>query len=163
MVAAAIRAPSRALRNSRSSPSRSSAGREQSKEGRVLVWSFFFFFQAEDGIRDKLVTGVQTCALPISPALIRGVITSAAMSGLNSFATVLSRTIGARAHLDRPTIAEVAPLPARHERGWGEGLVPSNCRALLKSPLPDPLPTSPSWGEGIDRGLGGGIKMRPRR
>src|SRR2546425_13363372 len=27
----------------------------------------FFFFQAEDGIRDKLVTGVQTCALPICP------------------------------------------------------------------------------------------------
>src|SRR6266545_5156397 len=26
----------------------------------------FFFFQAEDGIRYKLVTGVQTCALPIS-------------------------------------------------------------------------------------------------
>src|SRR5258708_40334734 len=33
--------------------------------------SFFFFFQAEDGIRDDLVTGVQTCALPISfPDLI---------------------------------------------------------------------------------------------
>src|SRR5438105_12324067 len=29
-------------------------------------WSVFFFFQAEDGIRDPLVTGVQTCALPIS-------------------------------------------------------------------------------------------------
>src|SRR5205823_11537577 len=28
--------------------------------------SLLFFFQAEDGIRDKLVTGVQTCALPIS-------------------------------------------------------------------------------------------------
>src|SRR5260370_27469141 len=27
----------------------------------------FFFFQAEDGIRDSSVTGVQTCALPISP------------------------------------------------------------------------------------------------
>src|SRR5437773_9265421 len=27
---------------------------------------FFFFFQAEDGIRDRDVTGVQTCALPIS-------------------------------------------------------------------------------------------------
>ena len=26
-----------------------------------------FFFQAEDGIRDRLVTGVQTCALPILP------------------------------------------------------------------------------------------------
>src|SRR2546422_5876401 len=30
---------------------------------------FFFFFQAEDGIRDVAVTGVQTCALPISPML----------------------------------------------------------------------------------------------
>src|SRR5256885_4800001 len=30
---------------------------------------FFFFFQAEDGIRDYKVTGVQTCALPISLAL----------------------------------------------------------------------------------------------
>src|SRR2546422_10240597 len=29
---------------------------------------FFFFFQAEDGIRDVAVTGVQTCALPISTA-----------------------------------------------------------------------------------------------
>src|SRR6266849_8322875 len=29
-------------------------------------FGFFFFFQAEDGIRDPLVTGVQTCALPIS-------------------------------------------------------------------------------------------------
>src|SRR5207244_7322164 len=28
---------------------------------------YVFFFQAEDGIRDDLVTGVQTCALPISP------------------------------------------------------------------------------------------------
>src|SRR6266545_5121393 len=32
------------------------------------VW-LFFFFQAEDGIRDKLVTGVQTCALPICAAV----------------------------------------------------------------------------------------------
>src|SRR5438876_2319833 len=31
----------------------------------VVVLSFFFFFQAEDGIRDGRVTGVQTCALPI--------------------------------------------------------------------------------------------------
>src|SRR5439155_13632629 len=30
-----------------------------------LILSFFFFFQAEDGIRDGHVTGVQTCALPI--------------------------------------------------------------------------------------------------
>src|SRR5947209_9199282 len=31
-----------------------------------VVCSYFFFFQAEDGIRDIGVTGVQTCALPIS-------------------------------------------------------------------------------------------------
>src|SRR2546429_7382728 len=30
-----------------------------------LVLYIFFFFQAEDGIRDVAVTGVQTCALPI--------------------------------------------------------------------------------------------------
>src|SRR5256885_13184669 len=32
----------------------------------MWLCSFFFFFQAEDGIRDYKVTGVQTCALPIS-------------------------------------------------------------------------------------------------
>src|SRR5438046_8043998 len=32
----------------------------------LALWNFFFFFQAEDGIRDWSVTGVQTCALPIS-------------------------------------------------------------------------------------------------
>src|SRR2546422_9670536 len=31
-----------------------------------MAREFFFFFQAEDGIRDVAVTGVQTCALPIS-------------------------------------------------------------------------------------------------
>src|SRR5690606_41072480 len=38
-----------------------------SKVGVILV---LFFFQAEDGIRDFHVTGVQTCALPISRELI---------------------------------------------------------------------------------------------
>src|SRR5260370_9037030 len=32
----------------------------------VMYLRVFFFFQAEDGIRDSSVTGVQTCALPIS-------------------------------------------------------------------------------------------------
>src|SRR2546430_10849687 len=32
----------------------------------IMFLLFFFFFQAEDGIRDLTVTGVQTCALPIS-------------------------------------------------------------------------------------------------
>src|SRR5215204_4172897 len=38
----------------------------------------FFFFQAEDGIRDHCVTGVQTCALPISPPGSSGTSGSAA-------------------------------------------------------------------------------------
>src|SRR2546430_394709 len=35
-----------------------------------IILLFFFFFQAEDGIRDLTVTGVQTCALPISGVFI---------------------------------------------------------------------------------------------
>src|SRR5688500_20131186 len=44
----------------------------------------FFFFQAEDGIRDYKVTGVQTCALPISaPAVgtLNGTYTYSASTG----------------------------------------------------------------------------------
>src|SRR5204862_5360274 len=43
--------------------------------GFFLFSLFFFFFQAEDGIRDLYVTGVQTCALPIYhnyPHLVAG-------------------------------------------------------------------------------------------
>src|SRR5690625_5666087 len=36
------------------------------------VFNYFFFFQAEDGIRDGHVTGVQTCALPISLVALNG-------------------------------------------------------------------------------------------
>src|SRR5256886_11624771 len=38
---------------------------------RNIASYFFFFFQAEDGIRDLTVTGVQTCALPILIATMR--------------------------------------------------------------------------------------------
>src|SRR5256885_11802017 len=40
----------------------------------VLFACLFFFFQAEDGIRDYKVTGVQTCALPISGVELRQII-----------------------------------------------------------------------------------------
>src|SRR2546427_1167678 len=35
-------------------------------DNQIVSFDFFFFFQAEDGIRYLTVTGVQTCALPIS-------------------------------------------------------------------------------------------------
>src|SRR5258708_19603057 len=46
----------------------SSTARGRKEESDAVEGSgrLFFFFQAEDGIRDDLVTGVQTCALPIS-------------------------------------------------------------------------------------------------
>src|SRR5256885_4384099 len=43
-----------------------SLSRIQSRSRYEALLYFFFFFQAEDGIRDYKVTGVQTCALPIS-------------------------------------------------------------------------------------------------
>src|SRR5437867_9157227 len=39
---------------------------EKSFEGWSMMYCYWFFFQAEDGIRGRTVTGVQTCALPIS-------------------------------------------------------------------------------------------------
>src|SRR5437588_5114785 len=42
------------------------------------VLCVFFFFQAEDGIRDHCVTGVQTCALPISERRSSGLTSSTA-------------------------------------------------------------------------------------
>src|SRR5256885_8661700 len=40
--------------------------RSGNRKGRAARGRSIFFFQAEDGIRDYKVTGVQTCALPIS-------------------------------------------------------------------------------------------------
>src|SRR2546421_9554158 len=47
-----------------------------------FLFCFFFFFQAEDGIRDLIVTGVQTCALPISPCA-RAILMARTSSGVS--------------------------------------------------------------------------------
>src|SRR2546430_9553713 len=53
----------------------------------------FFFFQAEDGIRDLTVTGVQTCALPISDArLVAALGRAGALSGPASTRCYSQRT-----------------------------------------------------------------------
>src|SRR5256885_7544592 len=59
---------------------------------RARVRSLYFFFQAEDGIRDYKVTGVQTCALPISltnpgGAVVRVRITAFGASGGRTLST----------------------------------------------------------------------------
>src|SRR5690625_6497005 len=54
------------------------------------MWSicscFFFFFQADDGIRDGHVTGVQTCALPISSGAAVAISVHVGFSGALVFA-----------------------------------------------------------------------------
>src|SRR5699024_11929721 len=49
----------------------------------LLLFStlFFFFFQAEDGIRDRNVTGVKTCALPILPSGVTAKLTASKDKG----------------------------------------------------------------------------------
>src|SRR2546430_6580022 len=72
---------------------------------------FFFFFQAEDGIRDLTVTGVQTCALPIWLAT-RGSGTSP--SGPRTIRTTMPRTPG-RACITWPSSA---CRPRRKGSSW---------------------------------------------
>src|SRR5688572_24705107 len=63
------RASPAAARASPAPASKPAAGLPSVTCGAPRVWGpvlSFFFFQAEDGIRDLTVTGVQTCALPIS-------------------------------------------------------------------------------------------------
>src|SRR5256885_9398402 len=60
-------------------------------DGMGDLGGLFFFFQAEDGIRDYKVTGVQTCALPICLILPAGIATNGAPSGaLFDFGPVFS-------------------------------------------------------------------------
>src|SRR2546425_13280268 len=56
-----------------------------------MALGIVFFFQAEDGIRDKLVTGVQTCALPIWRKLHR-----ARAGSKRGFPTTRLRSAGSR-------------------------------------------------------------------
>src|SRR2546430_6810190 len=57
---------------------------------------FFFFFQAEDGIRDLTVTGVQTCALPISPNALQQLQVSPEARGTRSHCSAAGQRRGIR-------------------------------------------------------------------
>src|SRR2546430_7158629 len=85
----------------------------------------FFFFQAEDGIRDLTVTGVQTCALPISEI---EAVTERVRSALKE-----QGLIGAQEHsfqvLDSLSWTEAQKRDARHYR---PGMVRSEERRVGK-------------------------------
>src|SRR2546422_6620568 len=78
---------------------------------------FFFFFQAEDGIRDVAVTGVQTCALPIS---------TGARPGRKSTSSSTASTLAA----SRPSpTAKSAPSRRATMRARGRRTVVMNSRS----------------------------------
>src|SRR5256885_6545349 len=67
---------------------------------------FFFFFQAEDGIRDYKVTGVQTCALPISMILTRSLRRNESRRACGFPLTRASRALVRRRSIGKARFAE---------------------------------------------------------
>src|SRR2546430_8785639 len=85
-----------------------------------MVCLLLFFFQAEDGIRDLTVTGVQTCALPIS---------------------ALAGPLGSSAVGDSARVFRVGAWAARSWLGWEAGGVKAGVEAW--GPLPMDLRVPP--------------------
>src|SRR2546425_4364107 len=74
-----------------------------------LIAVFFFFFKEEDGIRNKLVTGFQTCALPIC------IIGGSAETSVNLAAAVPNRMFPPQPYVYlAAAIKEVVDLPILH-------------------------------------------------
>src|SRR3989475_6568548 len=114
----------------------------------------FFFFQAEDGIRDLTVTGVQTCALPI---WFSGTITVALGSnpgGATLSGTLLVAAVGGVASFGDLSLNRTAPGYTRTAKHTAELPAQTNpvCRPLLekKQPAFNPQPTN--------TGAGGAVK-----
>src|SRR2546422_10850733 len=111
----------------------------------------FFFFQAEDGIRDVAVTGVQTCALPIcpvSPAINWKRTVLAAVSKLSQVGSTrccwaLAGTAGGKG--SKPTTPAAPTCVGRKHPSRGGsvpelGIVPnSSCGLRLPHPKHPPL------------------------
>src|SRR5690606_40685416 len=90
-----------------------------------------FFFQAEDGIRDFHVTGVQTCALPICPAGGRSVVGCIWMCAAHR--VTLHFSLRSCFH--------------HHWFGQGAGALQRAWFAAVADPLPDGLAAAgPAWG-----------------
>src|SRR5215208_786440 len=83
-----------------------------------------FFFQADDGIRDGHVTGVQTCALPISPL---------GRKGRTQLRSRPARSGGVRS---RRRWREPGECPFEQQRGGSPGHSPGSLRASPADPRP---------------------------
>src|SRR5437773_6240119 len=117
-----------------------------------LTLIHFFFFQAEDGIRDRDMTGVQTCALPISMVALAVAIRRSPLPSTRHSATI----VRCPAWMTRPVARSVSPilaalmklsfrskLIARATRGTivrSERPIAESARVLIMPPC-----TKPDW------------------
>src|SRR5207244_10559105 len=74
----------------------------------------YFFFQAEDGIRDDLVTGVQTCALPISSVGAGSIVAADAPSDTSASAATMLPAPTLEALRTSPPSSTRTPSPSTH-------------------------------------------------
>src|SRR5256885_3010267 len=96
----------------------------RSRQANVPV-GLFFFFQAEDGIRDYKVTGVQTCALPISDG-IGEFIGCAAVTGASTGPNVRPCPPSQGLSLD-----QTRPPSAGWRRGWDTAVAPVDRESVV--------------------------------
>src|SRR6267378_6094555 len=126
---------------------------------------FFFFFQAEDGIRDLYVTGVQTCALPISGRRPRTSCARQASRGRAGQPPRPHGRFGRAPTRRRRGGGRVADSAGRYgERSSGAGLVepktpPLKCRGMVATAA---CRTVPRPGRGTSRAQGVLIRMPSR-
>src|SRR5439155_15660746 len=94
---------------------------------RDLFHFFFFFFQAEDGIRDGHVTGVQTCALPILRFCSVSSMRSRLAKTCRLFVRIETRACGCSASCTRQTTP--SPIHRGPTRRSEERRVGKECRS----------------------------------
>src|SRR5437764_7249260 len=109
-----------------------------------LCMLFFFFFQAEDGIRDTSVTGVQTCALPISEAGIAGAVPGFVPAGGTQAFAIAEVVAQRRDHT-------LVVRPRHRQRGVeGAPVAPPVARGeRLEEPGPKDVLRGPDGGKGL--------------
>src|SRR2546426_4658528 len=94
-----------------------------------VYFSCFFFFQAEDGIRDYKVTGVQTCALPISSLSVAELVLESGQA-LPTLVHGRWAATGARVQVFPAARAQPATVvPADHPPRSEERRVGKECRS----------------------------------
>src|SRR5436189_1987487 len=109
-----------------------------------VYFFFFFFFQAEDGIRDTSVTGVQTCALPISATSRWIDFTVQPASVLSKFRVAFVSIRSGwypsfSSSLDKAIEKQPACAAATSSSGFVPGVSPNRVAKLYGMPLRAPL------------------------